>query len=420
MKTELSISYQYSFKEKYSLNYSAFEQRNPAASMKGGDGSSLLTEDLLTLNGSRQNDLLSSRSMSLKQDMPSFTFSPDVVAQNVLRFVERRIEMAKVEGADLTRLGEMLDAAKEGVALGMNQAREDLTAMGLLSEELDGKIDQSLSLTLDGLDRFQERYATNGVIQESLGTSVEDNVSKESAGLSDQATEQSNNDLQLKDQNMTQVDESGEQTGFSFEALKASAFSHSSSEFQLKTQDGDIVSISFSNKQAFKYAAYESVSEGAFKTSFREREFFSFEVSGQLDEQELVAINELLQQIVDVSESFFSGDIGAAFDSALSIGFDGREIAEFSLDLSISQITRIEHYGEGSLADGSNSAQFSPLAYQAGRVVSVLERMAEYMLDKQEGKALLDHQLLHDALKFDRLDVPRLSEVSAYLERLMP
>ncbi|WP_370166756.1 hypothetical protein [Marisediminitalea sp.] len=65
----------------------------------------------------------------------------------------------------------------------------------------------------------------------------------------------------------------------------------------------------------------------------------SFAVKGDLDEGELSAISDLLKQITDVSRSFFDGDMESAFNKALELGFDEKELAGFSLQLDRKQVS---------------------------------------------------------------------------------
>lgn len=58
-----------------------------------------------------------------------------------------------------------------------------------------------------------------------------------------------------------------------------------------------------------------------------------FEVDGSLDADELKAIGDLLQGVDELSETFFEGDVAAAFDQALQLGYDKTEIAGYSLEL---------------------------------------------------------------------------------------
>jgi hypothetical protein len=60
-------------------------------------------------------------------------------------------------------------------------------------------------------------------------------------------------------------------------------------------------------------------------------------VQGQLDEDELQAIGDLVQKVDALASQFFGGDMEAAFSAAADLGFDGSEIASFSLRMSLKE-----------------------------------------------------------------------------------
>ena len=111
--------------------------------------------------------------------------------------------------------------------------------------------------------------------------------------------------------------------------------------FTLKTQDGDSVTISASatrddrlGYQSVNYdGPYAQYNGSRVRAETSESSQFAISVNGELDEDELSAINDLLGQVGNLSEAFFSGNIEEAFEMALDIGYDESEIARFSLDL---------------------------------------------------------------------------------------
>ena len=45
---------------------------------------------------------------------------------------------------------------------------------------------------------------------------------------------------------------------------------------------------------------------------------------------ELAALNDLFSQVNDIADSFYSGNVGEAFEQALAVGYDSDELAAFA------------------------------------------------------------------------------------------
>ncbi len=75
--------------------------------------------------------------------------------------------------------------------------------------------------------------------------------------------------------------------------------------------------------------------------AFSQSSEFELVVDGELDDRELAAISDLLGQVSELCESFFSGDLDGAFKEAFNLGYDSSEIVQFSLNLSQSSVQRV-------------------------------------------------------------------------------
>ncbi len=69
--------------------------------------------------------------------------------------------------------------------------------------------------------------------------------------------------------------------------------------------------------------------------SLTDSTFFSIE--GDINEDEALAINDLLDQVVALADEFYYGDVEKAFNQALEIGYDSSEIAAYMLDLQLTE-----------------------------------------------------------------------------------
>ena len=187
------------------------------------------------------------------------------------------------------------------------------------------------------------------------------------------------------------------QTGLkSFEQGSVNTSRNQTLDLSLKTREGDLVTInatSFSELEAFAYdQTGQMVNGGASSTSrFSSRTMtletgssFTFSVNGDLSDQELDDIEQLLGGLDRVLGKMASGDMDGAVETALGMtGYD--TVSSFSADLSMEKSYTVatavsrEHYA-GS--QGSAPAMPSPGSSQ---IETLVERMMALM-DEADGK----------------------------------
>ncbi len=83
------------------------------------------------------------------------------------------------------------------------------------------------------------------------------------------------------------------------------------SELNVRTQEGDLVSLSFSSEQSLSESRTQAQSEefGSFQeisTVAKAASNYSISVQGDLNEEELAAINKLAAEISPIASEFFS------------------------------------------------------------------------------------------------------------------
>jgi hypothetical protein len=110
----------------------------------------------------------------------------------------------------------------------------------------------------------------------------------------------------------------------------------------LVTAEGDRVSIRFRSKEVVTGSVTEATSSDgttttAAKSSLLSRGGMKIEVDGDLNEDELKAIGDLLGKVDDIATKFFSGDVQAAFSAAGSVGADSDQIAAYRMNLTYSR-----------------------------------------------------------------------------------
>jgi hypothetical protein len=94
-------------------------------------------------------------------------------------------------------------------------------------------------------------------------------------------------------------------------STSASVSAYFSSELSLKTDEGDIVNLSFAGEQSLSESSSQTLTEenGAvqeFSTVARAAASYSLSVEGDLNEDELAAINKLANEISPLVKDFFS------------------------------------------------------------------------------------------------------------------
>jgi hypothetical protein len=276
--------------------------------------------------------------MALSSFMPP---SPLDVANKVLGFVANRVSSELEAGAGSERISSLITQAREGVQKGFSQAREDIESLGLMTNKLDKEIGKGFDRIDSGLTEIEGRFL--GTQQAEASGEVVTQFENQPVN---QAVEQPG--VLTKGVSVLGTQAYQELVNTSGSGVEgARTFSRSSyvnsSEFSLKTQDGDTITIRYDDagSEVFKSAGNKLFAGQS------QYQGYQLEVNGELDEDELAAISDLFAQLGEVSSKFFGGDFQDAFASALEVGFDASEIASFSLDLSKAQTQEVSTYSNG-------------------------------------------------------------------------
>jgi len=154
---------------------------------------------------------------------------------------------------------------------------------------------------------------------------------------------------------------------------------------QLTTKEGDKVSVDFRQLYA-EYQSYKEMQseekgpegvryfeskEALEMTRFEER--FAFSVEGDLNEDELKAVFDVFEQVDDLSNQFFDGNIEKALQQAMELDIDFGQLSSFKLDLTQTE-TIATRYQQAALAEYDNVQQQSA-------VTDDQESLEEYGVD---------------------------------------
>ncbi len=287
--------------------------------------------------------------------------SPEEVAGKVLGFVEGRLKAEAESGASQERLADLLKQAQKGVDQGFGEAREQIKSLGLMNEELGSEIDKSYELIGKGLEGFKEKYLAEGSATQ---------VMPSPANLAPSANASAETAASAPAEGQTAKTKGQPLPGAYRFGVSAFSGQSSSSAIEITTRDGDKIKIQASTLSASFAELRHRESSGSTATRLSagqiESASFGLSVEGELDEGELTALQDLLAQVQELSDQFFSGDFQGAFERAMQLGYDGNEIADFSLNLSQTQVQQVSAYekvsrfGESDTAAAGN--RFKPLA----------------------------------------------------------
>lgn len=306
-----------------------------------------------------------------KIDVEPLDFDFEEVANNVLDFVGKTIQGAKSSGATDEELEAMFAQAREGIESGFSQARQELGDLDILSGDVEEGVNRSYELITKGVDALEDSLFNN--VSNNID-SVTDNITSREVGI--QETEQGN--------------------------------------VSIKTLDGDDITISFSRNTSLAQSQSFGINESSSELQFNQSQSFSIEVDGDLNDEELEAINNLVNDIGELANEFFNGDVEKAFDQASSLGFDSSQITQFSLDFQeVKQVAVKEYY--------SGNQETSPIATIAPYLSNLNEIVenGESLFSQDNLNQLIDGVAQEQLVRVDELLSKTASDFSNFNQRLI-
>ncbi len=226
-------------------------------------------------------------------------FTPEKVSERILGFVSGRI----LSEDDSNKQNELMAKAREGIERGFAEARDILESLSVLNGKVKEDVDSTYDLIQQGLDRLDKEV--NGIL-------IEDAIAKEQ-----------------DEEDPSRIQQASMQSSFSRDE---------STKIEITTNDGDKILIDLFRQQsaqsAQRFMQNEDGSVFSQSRSISASTGISYQVQGELDEDEQKAIDDLLKDIAKVSDHFFSGNVQQAFKKAMEMDFDSEELTRFSLDLS--------------------------------------------------------------------------------------
>lgn len=299
-------------------------------------------------------------------------FTPEKVAGRVLGFIEQRLQSEAAAGADPAKLEKLLGQAREGVEKGFAEARKILDGMSALTGQVASDVDDTYKRIQDGLSDLDKRFA-GGAAQAAPGGAFA------AVGQSERF------------------------------AAQAQTF-----DLQVTTRDGDKLRVSVAQASAnWSKSSAAVAGDGNGTASVASKQSGSLqiggwqvEVDGELDDDEVKALEKLFGQVQELSDKFYAGDLSGAFDRAMALNMDGEQLASMSLHLTQTTVRQASDT-YGAVAGQGASATNTDLQEYAKGLLDALRSAGD--LSKDAGGLL--KELLKGGFSLDeRFDAPRLEK----------
>lgn len=296
-------------------------------------------------------------------------YTPEKVAGRILGFIEQRLQSEAAAGADPAKLDKLLSQARDGVEKGFAEARKILDGMGVLKGQVASDIDDTYKRIQDGFGDLDKRFGS--------APSASDKVAL--AGYSER-----------------------------FSAL-AETF-----DLSVTTRDGDRLRISVAQASAsWSQSSFAASSDGKSSSVVGSSQSGSIriggwqvDVEGELDEDEIKALEKLFSQVQDLSDKFYAGDLAGAFDRAMALEMDGEQLASMSLRLTQTTVRQATD-AYGAVAGQGASAVNAGLQEYAQGLLDALRSAGDLA---QDAGGMLK-ELLKGGFSLDeRFDLPRLEK----------
>ncbi|HRL93363.1 MAG TPA: DUF5610 domain-containing protein [Pseudomonas sp.] len=311
-------------------------------------------------------------------------YSPEKVAERVLGFIDQRLRSEAASGADSAQLQKVLSQARDGVEQGFAEARKILDGLGVLGGQVAANIDDTYQRIQDGFAGLDQAYATPPATTTTGGSTAV-------AAYSERF------------------------------AAQAQTF-----ELNITTRDGDKLRIAVAQASAsYSQTSVAAASNGSGsavqinqQSSSLQMAGFQVSIEGELDDEERAALDKLFGQVAELSDKFYAGDIGGAFDQAMKLQLDGEQLASMSLQLTQTRVRQATDAYSAVAEEGGQAASAvnaSLIDYAQG----LLEALRSSAEASDNGRGTLE-QMLHGVFSLDeRFDAKRLDKADSFNQSLL-
>jgi hypothetical protein len=317
-------------------------------------------------------------------------FDFEEIAKNVLNFVGGAIKNAQNRGADEGELNDLFEQASSGVLRGIKLAEQDLA--GFLNEEIANGISQSKSLIEDGIanlkrDIFNPQESDLQESTQSVINTTSVSYEKQESGELSIRTRDGDTvnitfeDIQQFELSQRQVQQLAQEAKSDDKAVVPEPIDSNIAPIAAVDTITPVTDAEVASDELVEQADKVQSSTNAIEQNavFYQENSFSFSVKGELDEDELKAIGQLVADANELAEEFFNGDIETAFNQALELGFDEQELSSFALQLTkventevIKAYETVSRFDEDSV-DSDPAKAVKPVAEYLDKLLNVLD-----------------------------------------------
>lgn len=283
----------------------------------------------------QSSQLVQTNKVPVASESNDSSFDIDAVISTIYDFVSSSIANAKGNGATDDELKQMFTQAKEGINLGLDQALEELEDMDLLNDDISTGVATSRERLEEKLTKLEERFfAPEG------------------------------------------TKDIGRQT---LQAYAGAQQISESSVLELTTKDGDKVNIYFGQQDAVGVVGgrFSDGQSSASALSFTSSSYseLSYTIEGDLSDGEKQAISDLIAQVAEVQESFFTNDIESALSKVKDLNIDFDQLSTVSIELTQSYSYAAKSYQEVAAIDNT-ADDFKAITDEVDRISSFMEQLS--------------------------------------------
>lgn len=318
-------------------------------------------------------------------------------AKTILTFIDAQLRRDVADGASPEELKSRLEAGLRGFEEGYGDAFKQLSASGLLSDDILREIEGTRSQVLAGIQKLADELGVEIDIPkvETPVASTPAAVDLPRPAAQAPAFNPGKELLTavLRDIEIIEQYQKATRSETTYQHLGRARSTNNQNQsyaygvqesrnfsLKLRTADGDLVTIGVSAARSGQAQfSLDAKGNASLVRQGSESSGMQFAVEGELDEGELRALNELLQQVGDISERFFQGDLDSAFQLAMKLSFDSSEIAAFDMNwnMSTTEVAGVAQQFERPAADLSAPARFEGFVESVKRAGDMAERMGQ-------------------------------------------
>lgn len=355
-----------------------------------------------TIELSSQGLAQSQRSVSIDLSSSTATFArvapannlshpPESSANTIVNFIEQKLKQVAKDGGDKEALESVLSDGLIGYETGRDEALDILKGYGFLTDDIKAGIDKTTELVKAGLEELKSQYI-DGNPPRTQGKPL-DKVNEDTVVAANDSKSRLDtiaSSIKVAPQ-ASRVSEFNQQIAQYQQQISTSQ----SFDFKVQTRDGDLVTLSFASaerysesygSQSVQRADGSQASGYAINAAFSASSDYKLTIDGELDEEELKAIQNLMEEIGKLAEDFFDGDMQAAFEQAMNIGFDTSELAAFTLNLSQTESVKVASYKEQS----GNNQPNNPFVARLAPVGERMTELAQNAIESNQGLNYLE------------------------------